>query len=109
LGARRVILSGSRGWIVRGRLRQFGLRKEEIETGAKRFLFVLALGERQQEGIAQNASVRQTDLGHRPHRVDAFGGETRTPAPRAARKKRCRSLSSASAEDVLTAALATNV
>jgi hypothetical protein len=55
------------------RLRRLGLIEEQIKTVAECLLLVLGFGERQQEGIAQDAAVGEADLGDRAHRIDAFG------------------------------------
>src|SRR5216684_7528159 len=60
------------------------LAEEKIKTFAKRLLFVLALGERQQQRVAQNASVGKSDIGHCLHGIDAFRG--RHPNAGAARR-----------------------
>jgi len=61
------------GSVIRdGRRRQLGLCKEQVEAIAERLLLLLALGKRQQEGVAQDGPVREAHLGHRAHRIDAF-------------------------------------
>ena len=58
----------------RGCLLHFGLAEEQIKTFAERLLLVLAFGERQEQGVAQDAAVGKSDVGHRLHGIDAFGG-----------------------------------
>ncbi len=60
---------------------QIGMIEEQVEAVAQRLLLLLGLGQRQQEGVAQHALVGEADLGHRPHRIDAFGGRDPHPGP----------------------------
>ena len=62
-------------------LRRLRLAEEQVEAVAERALFVLALGERQQKGVAQDAAVGKADAGYRAHRIDAFGGRDPDPGP----------------------------
>src|SRR3954452_1221133 len=55
------------------------LAEEQVEARSQRLLFVLALGERQQQRVAQNISVGKPDIGDRLHGIDAFGGRYPNP------------------------------
>src|SRR5947208_5182865 len=72
------------GLAVLGRRRRLRLIEEQVKTIAERLLLILRLGEREQEGVAQDGAVGKADLGDGPHRVDAFG--RRESHPRAPRR-----------------------
>ncbi|MGY3357225.1 hypothetical protein ACVWZK_003888 [Bradyrhizobium sp. GM0.4] len=65
---RNIVAVGFRLFLSRLRLAE-----EQIETVSERELFVLRLGERQKERIAQDGPVGEADLRDRTHRIDAFG------------------------------------
>src|ERR1700730_1339181 len=58
----------------RGVFLHLRLAKEQVEAIAERLLFILALGKRQQQCVAQDGSVGKPDIGDRSHRIDAFRG-----------------------------------
>src|SRR6185437_8925339 len=72
-----------RGLFGRSLPRLRGIEKQ-IEAVAHRLLLVLGLGERQQQGIAQDPAVGKTDVGDGAHRIDALG--RREPDSRSPRR-----------------------
>jgi len=64
-----LVVAGAPGRAL-GRLGQI---EEQIKTLAKRLLFILRLGKRQQQGVAQDPPFGKADFGDGAHRVDAFG------------------------------------
>ena len=71
---RRIRSASVVGILRRGFFLHLRLAEEQIKTIAERLLFLLALGERQQQRVAQNAAVGKSDIGHRFHGIDAFRG-----------------------------------
>ena len=78
LGRRRIrrgiVCSPNVCILGRGLVLHLGVAEEQVEGLAQRPLFILVLGERQQQRVAQDVAVGKSDIGHRFHGIDAFRG-----------------------------------